>query len=179
MSKTQYIYCLKPDKMIGTKLVPLSELGKLSKKLYIKEKSKYNDRHLKAKDIPILNCNWDDVVFFSCLNPEIIFLALELFGLFDNREIKYFKFPITSLKNKEICYYNENYDGKEAFKNVDFSSYKELKSLPYDTAKYFLDCIKENKDPLIFSSVPHILLKGNLDIFLGAEITYIPINFEK
>lgn len=176
MTKAQNVYCLKPDKIIGSKLIPLSSLKDLSKDQFLKNKKKYDNRKVKNKDIPILDCKWEDVVFFSCIDPKIIFMSLELLGLFDNREIKYFKFPIKSFKNKEICYYNEDYNGKENFKKVNISEYKEQYSLPYDTARYFIDCIKSNEDPLIFASVPHILLKGNLDISLGQEVSYTPIN---
>ncbi len=175
MSKDQqYFYCIKPEKMVGAKLVPLSKLKDISSSDYLKNKSKYKNRkEIGKQEVKVLNCTWEDVIFFSTLNPFVIFTSLELLGLFDKQEISILKFPIDSLKDKEFCLYLE--DKKEVFKKININSYKEEKFLPYETAKYFVECIKSEEDPLIFSGVPHLLLKDSLDVKLAEEISYIPL----
>jgi hypothetical protein len=52
--------------------------------------------------------------------------------------------------------------------------YKEEINLPVSTAKYYVDCVTYKEDPLIFYGVPHLLLKGYLDISLAKTIKYKP-----
>lgn len=163
----EFFYHIKPEKLKGNLLKPLNELNSSE------EKEKYKDRkELLKKEIKILDASWDDVVFFSTLDSKIIFLALELLGLYDNNKIKYYKFPISCLKNKEACLYNEGL--KQEFKKLDISSYKETKFIPEKTIKYFVECVKTKEDPLIFYGVEHILLKDELDINKAKELVYIP-----
>lgn len=165
--------------MIGTKLVPLSKLKDYSKSEYNKNNEKYIGRsNLKQKEILLLDCNWDDVVFFSMLDPRIIFAALELLGLLDKKKNIILKFPIKVLKNKTFCSYQECKD-KEIFKKINIHSYKELHEIPIDTIQYFIDCVKSGEDPLIFSNIPHLLLKDELSISLGEEIEYKSISYFK
>lgn len=52
--------------------------------------------------------------------------------------------------------------GKESFTKVTIPKYKEQKTIPTKTLQYFLDCVKNDEDPLIFFGVTHILLKRRI-----------------
>ena len=62
--------------------------------------------------------------------------------------------------------------GKESFKKINISKYKEQKTVPTKTLQYYLDCIKKDEDPLIFFGVQHILLKDSLNINESKVIKY-------
>jgi hypothetical protein len=165
----EYIYHIKPDKMVGKSLVPLSELKDLSPDLHKQHTSNRN------KKIKLLDCNWDDVLFMSCLNPIVICSALQLFGLYDRgkKPTKIFRFPIKVLNDSEFCFYQET-KKSESFKPMTVKKYEEEHDFPHETATYFLECAKKDEDPLIFSNIPHLLVKSSLDIKLADIIEYQP-----
>lgn len=155
-------------------LFPLSELEYEIPSLYKKEIKKYKGREkILNKKIQLLKCNWKDVLFFSAINPVLIFTALDLIGLLDKNVPKILRFPISDLKDNNYCSYQE--EEKVEFKKINKSSYKEDDKIPLQTIKYFVDCLKTNEDPLIFSGIKHILYKGSLDITKGKVISYTHI----
>lgn len=165
----EYVYHLKPVDMHGKILMPLSVMEEKYPKLY-KEKIKlYKNREkLLDKKINILDCKWKDVLFFSTINPAIIFTALEMVGLLDEDIPDILKFPI-SLFDDNVCLYKET-DNSEKFTRI--KKYKEDKFLPTETIEYFLDCAKSKKDPLIFSNITHLCYKGDVDIRKASVIKY-------
>lgn len=168
----EYFYHLKPNKMMGKNLLPLSSLEEEFPSIakgYIKS-YKGRERILNKK-IPPLDCRWKDVIFGSCLDPRLIFAALELLGLFDDEPITILKFPISVLNKKEFCKYQESKSG-ESFSKLTTASYKEERTISIDTMKYFVDSVKKKESPLIFYGVAHILIKGDLDLDKAEEIKY-------
>ena len=167
----EYVYHLKPKEMQGKILLPLSVMKKEYPKLYRQQVKLYKGREdLLDKEIPLLKCDWKDVLFLSAINPEIIFAALEMLGLLDEDVSEILKFPITAL-DKNICLYQE-VDGDEKFEKVRQASYEEEITIPTETLEYFIECVKNEEDPLIFSGIPHILYKGTLDISKAKRIRY-------
>lgn len=157
--------------MHGKILLPLSSMKEEYPKLYKEQAKIYDGREsLLRKKIPPLDCRWEDVLFFSTLNPTLIFAALELLGLLDDEVPIILRFPISALKDGEFCYYNE--DDKQPFVKTTVARYKEEQNLPIETTKYFVSCVKKNEDPLIFSGVKHVLYKGEVDISKATVIRY-------
>lgn len=166
----EYFYHLKPDKIYGSKLLSLSLLNnkfpEMSKQII---QSYGNRKNILNKEISTLNCKWKDVIFFSTLNPRLIFNALEVYGLLNDDVPEILKFPIMALKGKEYCFYQ---DSKEEFRNFQINEYREETKLPNETRKYFAECAKNKENPLIFSGVKHILVKNELDLSLAQTIFY-------
>ncbi len=157
--------------MKGSNLLPLSRLEEQDPKLAKEYFKSYKGREkILNKKVDILDCTWKDCIFFSCLNPEIIFAALELLGL--DRELPtILRFPISILKDMNWCLFQE-VKGKDTFTKCNIKKYKENDLLPVSTAQYFVDCAKKEEDPLIFSNVEHLLLKGELSIKEAEVIEY-------
>lgn len=171
----EYFYHLKPNKLKGKILYSLSELEEKAPELAKEYSKAYKDREsLLNKKVPPLDCKWKDVIFLSYINPTLVFTALDLLGLLDKDIPIILKFPISALKNKNFCFYQE--EDKNIFKNMSVESYKELKELPTKTITYFVNCIKKNESPLIFSGIPHLLLNDNLDINKAEEVKYTSIH---
>jgi hypothetical protein len=159
----QYFYHLMPSPMYGRKLLPLSDIAIKYPSLAEKQKENYEGRsELLSKRVKPLDCTWKDVLFCSCLNPAVIFAALEMLGLLDNSPPKIMKFPIDRLES-DCCLYRE-VGNRDAFKAIDSHSYREQKMLPIETIEYFIECAKTGASPLIFSGVQHLLIKGSLDV---------------
>ena len=174
---SENVYHLKPTPFKGSQLLPLSILEQKYPALAINEQDKYKDRkELQTKEIPLLKANWSEVLFLSCLNPTLIFIALELLGLLDLRNIpEILAFPIQTLKKQPSCLYQEDEQGKETFKAFKLNDYKEVTAPPNATLQYFLQCVKTGEKPLLFFGVPHVLLKGSLPISEAKTIQYQPI----
>jgi hypothetical protein len=171
----EFFYHIKPTKMYGDKLLSLSQIEERFPKLAKEQKKIYKGReNLLNKKIEKLDCTWKDVIFLSCIDPKIIFSCLEILQLFDDNDITILKFPISSLKDKEFCLYQE-VKNKEEFTNCSIAKYKEEKNLPLETIQYFIKCVKNDEAPLIFSNIKHILLNGELDISEAEQIKYQPI----
>lgn len=168
----EYFYHLKPKKMYGNILFPLSKIEEKYPKLFKEQMKMYEGREdLLNKEIKLLKCKWQDVLFLSCVNPKLIFAALELLGLLDEDIPEILKFPISVLKNENICSYQE-IDNKEIFKKIDIKKYEEEKMVPADTLGYFVECTKKKEDPLIFSGVKHLLYDGELKLSDGVVEEY-------
>jgi hypothetical protein len=166
----EYIYHLMPKKMYGKILLPLSIMEEKYPKLYKEQIKIYDDRpSLLKKKIPLLDCTWQDILFFSTLNTKLIFTALELLGLLDKDVPDILQFPISILEEDNFCYYQE---GKEPFTKITKTKYKEEQKLPLETIKYFINCVKKDEKPLIFSGIKHLLYKGQVDVSKGKIIKY-------
>lgn len=169
----EHFYHIKPDRMIGSKLMPLATLAEMDPELADEYVGKYKARpETKSKQIAELDANWDEVLFMSCLNPIVIFQALELLGLYDRtKPASIYRFPAKVLKGMQFVWYQEE-NKHERFKRITTAGYKETRTLPKETMRYFIDCSAKGEDPLVFSGVPHLLVKGSLDTKLADVISF-------
>lgn len=119
---------------------------------------KYQGREeLIAKEVPFLNCKWNDVVHFSSLNPSII--AKEILKINPDQKFKrlqYFKVHIDQIiKNKAVVFNSEV--------STPINTYQELTSIPKATIDYW-DQAKTNNRPLLwFMHIPHVLVLGEVE----------------
>lgn len=165
-----YIYHNIPKNLKGNIIHPLNKLAQTDKELYDIYVKKYEKReHLLDRMVPYLNIKWNDVVFFSAINPNLLIKAANEVG-FDYPEFKYIKVPIEDLdKEKTVIYhYNEinkakNQDISEYSKLEDVD-YQELQEVPDETIKYFKRCFERGYKPKLFVCIPHILLADSIDI---------------
>lgn len=171
-SDKQYVYHLMPEKMSGKILYCLSDLESKLPDVYKKEIKKYigREEHLEQKIAP-LKSTWKDCVIFSSIDPAMIFDLQALLGVKgwqDAAGIAYMRFNITDLP-EDLCLYD---DDKETYKKLSPKSYKETKSIPASTAKYFSECVENKERPLLFAGVKHVLVKGNVNIKNSVVMKY-------
>lgn len=173
----EYIYHMVPKEMIGDKLIPLSTLSKISPHLFKKYTKKYFSHPERSKllkrQIPKLNCLWNDVIHFIPLNPYYVYKALTSLGIKINEEQQFFKIPIERLINNTNAIYfytKEKYKGptkeieEDEIKLLKIETYKELKELPSASVEYYqVENEKGNKLGL-FAYIPHVLSLGEVQI---------------
>jgi hypothetical protein len=165
----EFVYHFKSHNFKGKSILPLSMLENKYQSIYNNEIKKYKDREQDLnRTIRCFNTNWKNVVSFSTINPIIVLTMAELIGLKTNKE-DIFKIPISKL-GKDICLY----DGEKEYKKIKKSEYDELKEVPKETIKHFMDCKKNKELPLIFEGVPHILVADEVDISDAELIKYVP-----
>ena len=170
-ASTQYAYHIRSDDFRGKTIYPLAELEEAYPKIYKTEIKKYRGResHPNIK-VSLLDARWADCVCLSTLDPRKIFQLEDLLGI-DNQPAKIFRFKISDLKDFDMCIFND--DDKlsprkdEAYDKITAKSYKETKLIPPETVKYFVRCKKKGEQPLLFSYIPHLMIKGSIPINLA------------
>lgn len=171
-SQKQYVYHLKPEKLIGTNLLSLGELENKHPEIYKKEVKKYSGRenHLTKKIEP-LGCTWKDCIIFSSVNPQMIFDLQGLLGIKGWKEaedISYMRFDINDLPST-MCLYD---DDAESYKKISPKSYRESEFIPVSTARHFAECAEDNVYPLLFAGVKHVLVNEPIRISLADTFHY-------
>ena len=142
--------------------------------LYKEHAKKYSGREeLMNEKIPFLDCKWNDVVQFSALDPQII--VNELAKLQPDLKLMrpfYFKAHIRDvLEQADAVIYEKKERFSKDFKiqesearPLDGNNYYEIKKVPKNTKDYWQKAITEKRKVLWFPFVPHILVKGALDV---------------
>lgn len=172
-----FVYHMVPKNMMGNYLIPLNRMKNIDENMYARYNSKYDDHPERAflmeREVPMLDCLWNDVVHFSTLHPHHIYKELKKLNLNLKENLNFYKIPVEHLKGNENVLYHykkKYYSGPEAPiapENLDYlniENYKELEELPIDTLKYFVDESEKNERVGMFHYVPHVLSKGKVKI---------------
>lgn len=181
----EFIYHKVPEEMMGDKLIPLNSLGITYPHLYEEYTKKYFDHperpKLLKKQIPKLNCLWNDVLHFLPLHPYYVYQAITSLGIKTKEEQQFFKIPIerlTSNRNALYLYTKEKYKGpaedieEDEIKLLNIETYKGLKEIPSATVEYYkLENEKGNRFGL-FSYIPHFLSLGDVEINDVESVTW-------
>ncbi len=167
-----YIYHLIPDPFHGSRLIPLNQMD-ISSDLYKNHASKYKGREgLMKTMIPKLNCKWNDVIHFSCIDPMIV--AREIKRINPDlilRRSQYFKIHIDQLSRYRPVIFTNNPKNKDdsfsILENeiIEFTknTYKELVAVPDHTIEYWIRAKKNNQPLLWFAFMPHIFINGSVE----------------
>ena len=164
-----YLYHMVPEDMKGKILMPLNEIRNKYPKIYEEEIRKYKGREvLLSKNVPILNCLWNDVLFLTAVHPLKLKRALRESGsqIPLKRKAEWFKIDpkLIDPQKTVVDLYTKREDNNEdyiPFRTMDLNLYDEIGP---KTRQYFRKELSEGRRPLLFHLVPHILYKGHLKI---------------
>lgn len=165
-----YLYHWVPQNMFGDILYPLNVLKDKYPEIYKEHKRKYEGRE-EVMDliIPKINCRWNDALHLSAIHPKIVKDALcEAGGRSDYKMLCYQIDPHILEPEKTVVYL---YSAPELdmTKEEDFIEFKpdemdKYSLLPEKTIEYYKESYSNNRRPLAFHRVPHILYKGSINI---------------
>ena len=188
-SKVQCVYHARKNNFSGNWIVPLNLMPYMEgfNEIYKHEVAKYIGReHLLTREIPTLNCLWNDVIFLSPLHPHKHYEEYKKIG-FTPKSIQFYKIPVEVLREKSVTVWNwfsyKKYPhgdplrhSIEAYCDFDFFHYQEMDDLPEDTKEFYrtsFDPSKPAKFPIYnWYRIPHILCQDPIDI-LDDRITII------
>lgn len=165
-----YLYHRVPKNLTGNILYPLNQLKDKYPILYDEHVSKYEGREsLKKREIPVLNCLWNDVLHFGAVHPQEIFDELKKY---DKKEYtaKYYKIPPELLEKENTIVYLYKYKELEEkvnpqdFVEYDFNKIDLYSNLPQGTKDYYKESYNDGGSPLLWHKVPHILYKGTVEV---------------
>jgi hypothetical protein len=165
-----YLYHKVPLHMKGNILFPLNDLKDIDEESYLFQEKKYEGRKgIMKREIPFLNCLWNDVLHFSPIHPALLKKELENRGLVI-KEFQYFQIDPEILDPEHTIIYLCQ---REVVDNIinpnDIMVYKpslvgEYSQVPDRLKKYYQEKIEQGETPLLYAGAPHILYRGTLDI---------------
>ncbi len=167
-----YLYHRVPANMKGDILYPLNALKDMNSDVYLSTVKKYYGRkHIMEQLIPVLECKWNDVLFFSAVKPVDLKQTLAEAGG-EPKEMKFYQIDPLLLDPKQTIIYlfkhtSRRIDAKmkiENFAEYDPHDLEKYSALSQFTKDYFKKEFSDGRRPLLFLGVPHILYKGSIDI---------------
>ena len=167
-----FVYHRKPEPIEGSVLHSLTNLKTLHPKIYQIEVAKYRGREaLLSARIPILNCFWNDVLHFSPIDPRRIYAALVEAGAINLPRRSWYRVPVQLINGAAAVYFRnsereeDDYNFPESdFAFFDVARYQEITILPSRTTDYIKSEIRAARSPLFYKYLPHVLMKGQLDV---------------
>ncbi|AND43220.1 MAG: group-specific protein [Bacillota bacterium] len=180
-----FVYHMVPREIKGDRLIPLNSLKEAHPNLYNEYSKKYFDQpertELLTRQIPKLNCLWNDVLHFLPLHPYYVYEALTSLGIKTKENQLFFKIPIEKLKNNKNAYYfytKEKYRGpaedieEDEIKLLDIEDYKEIKGIPRETFEYYKIQNERGNRYGLFPFIPHLFSNGEVEIRNVGLITW-------
>ncbi len=153
--------------MDGAVLYPLNKLKEMKPAQYEQQALKYKGREsLMQERLPIVDCLWNDVIHCTPIHPEKIISALCVIGL-RPPNLRYFKIPVSLLEGMDVIY--KQYTQEDVLdeadcERFDAGKYNELDQIPVRALQYYRESVRQRKRPLMFHFIPHVLVKGEIEI---------------
>lgn len=163
-----YFYHGVPPDFEGRELMSLTKLHQHRPDLYAKYLEKYKDREeILERQIPLLNCLWNDVIQLLPINPLPLFeLQQELGIITEIPDYSYFQIDSDLLDESDAVVYFKSAPGEENItvewlRNVNLD---ELQSIPEATQRYYESMVGTGEPVFNYQFVPHIIYKGTIDV---------------
>lgn len=166
------LYHLKPRNMVGDILYPLNQMRETQPDVYEQGMKKYEGREvLMERRIPLLNCLWNDAMFFSNAHPKAIrdaFLAVgktwkpQLWFEIDTDELGF-------TEDNTVIYYPRMNREKgdfsvrvDDFVQFDPKRVPTIDTLPDAVMTYYRDAVANDERIFVWMGLPHILHQGSI-----------------
>lgn len=163
-----YVYHGAPEQMVGHELIPLNQMRDTHPELYALRRAKYEGREeILERQIPLLNCLWNDVVQFLPLYPAKVFnLQVELGLIPEVPSYKFFEIDPGLFDSEETVIFFKYAPGEENvevkwLKDVDLAAIQEI---PKATVDYYKTLVGTGELPFNYQFIPHILHRGIIDV---------------
>ena len=166
------VYHLTPSNMVGDTLHPLNRLQEIHPNIYEKQIQKYRGREqIIKRRIPILNCLWNDVLFFSNIHPKAIRHGFIAVGK-QWKPQKWYTVNTTSCNFNEqntVIYHPDMTRMKddfalspERFSAFDSDELETMNELPPANLAYYRESAERGEPIFAWHGLPHILHLGSV-----------------
>lgn len=152
--------------MRGQVLYPLSQMKDKWPDLFETHMGRYAGRpELSELRIPVLNCGWHDVIFFSAVHPQVMRNALREAKI-EWPVMKSYRISASALRADRTAVLlgaaTHGYEFEyEAYRPEDMDMYKEI---PPRVIEYYRACSARGERPFLFHGITQILYRGTLNI---------------
>lgn len=169
----KYVYHFKRPSMRGEKLYPLNRLKEIYPETFDNHASKYKGREvLMERQLPLLNCLWNDVLHLSPIHPQIILDTWEEHGLkLEPREFPVYKIPLDQLSEEKLIYFDPHVGQYGNFEFTDeqvrpfnLDEYQEQEQVSHQQIEIWKKDRTEGRQMFWFSHTTHVLYQGEIDV---------------
>ena len=184
-----FVYHLVPNPMLGSVLVPLEDLGRVSPAAFEAQQAKYTRREavLDAR-ITADGLRFNATVHCAPLHPRHLYRLRAHMGLLPPtpaateeppgwRPGMFFEIPLERIRQHPAYWYRwetpwiNGYPGEDVpsippldeFEPFDHRRYRELSEVPHAHIDYLHRTTRAGKRPLMFVHIPHVLVAGPID----------------
>ncbi|MEI6850699.1 MAG: hypothetical protein WCK26_01900 [Candidatus Saccharibacteria bacterium] len=162
----RYVYHRVPENMIGDVLYPMNRLSDVDEKIYNLYKSGYDGReHLLKREIPYIDCLWNDVIHCCPVHPQRIIDALRKAGVKKIPKSRYFEINIErdlDINDAVIFYRNSEKFGDIRFEKAIGADWNKVDIIPQLTLDYYQEVAKTEEPLFLYQGIPHFLYKGEI-----------------
>jgi hypothetical protein len=172
--KMSCVYHLKPRTMIGDELYPLNELKRHHPELYGQHLQKYRGRHEAIERyIPLLDCFWNDVIFFTSVHPQAIKSGHVAAGKQWKPQQWFVVDPgaASFSSDNSVVYHPDMTQPKgdmrlmpQQFAPFVVNELETIYELPDATQQYYREASERNESIFAWRGLPHILHRGSVSI---------------
>ena len=176
-----YIYHRVPGTLQDDTLYPLNTLKNIYPDIYANEISKYAGReYVNEQRIPLFNnALWNDVLFFTAVEPSEIYKARRDAGWPDLKPQKYFKINPNDLDQSKLGIFlfqttaNPKHYTHDNFSYYSYEALTKITEVPSSTKEYFKNEFEAGEPhiKLFFRYIPHVLYYGEINISDAEIIT--------
>ncbi len=164
-----YVYHRVPDNMLGSTLYPLNQLKTINSDLYKLYAEGYRTRQkLMQTQVPVLNCLWNDTLFFSPTHPQKLYDLAKECGIASQWRFKRFyacKIGEDINLEKAVIFYRVGEQMDEiVYRPAKEVRIAELNRVPELTRAYYALVSKKGEDLFPYQFVPQLLYKGEVSI---------------
>jgi hypothetical protein len=155
--------------MVGTVLYPLNELEHVDHDTWLREQAKYEGReHVLQKEVPPLDCLWNDVLHLSPVHPRDIIAGLREAGLEPLRTGFFEIDPFDLDPGRTVVFLNRraSIEGDvDASQWLPFepAALADLSTFNEASRSYYRACAEGGTRPLLWGYLPHVFYRGSLD----------------
>jgi len=173
------VYHLKPANMLGATLIPLNQLATQHPEIYERHVAKYQGREaLLTRRIPLLDCLWNDVLFFSSVHPQAIRDGFIVAGKNWQPRIWYEIDTLAAGFNEQntVIYHPDtkriqgdftlSHERVEPFAADKLTT---IDDLPAESLRYYQEAAANNQPIFAWRGLIHILFRGTVAVS-NAEI---------
>ena len=166
-----YLYHIYPKKMRGDVLLPMNRLKSDHPDLFAHYVETYKDRtHVLERNIPILNCLWNDVIHTTNVCPRAFFNALKYAGRDPIPDIAWLKIPLrlATMNPCVVCSCRTTTESRKIIPDNEIAPFDLSKfrsgHLDQRTIEYYKEQVGKAQRVLLFQGVAHFLIYGEIDI---------------
>ena len=168
------VYHLMPRNLAGNTLHPLNCLKELEPEVYETHARKYRGREeVIARVIPILECLWNDVLFFSSVHPQAIkqgylavgkqwkpqnWIAVDTVHAGCNAENTVIYHPDMQRLKGDFSL------DPTRFAPFSLDEVTTVDALPAEVLTYYQEAAKNDQPIFAWHGLPHILYRGSIDL---------------
>lgn len=164
-----FVYHKVPHNRVGSVLYPLAQLKTKHPPIFDLESAKYYDdprRDIPGSRIPMLECAWNEVLFFSPVHPDRIRNAYREVGLSVSMTSMWYEIPTEILAPSLTAVWLGigNSTDPDTYVPYDPEGLDQFRTIPQATLDYYREEHERGERPFIYFGIPHVLFRGSLDV---------------